>query len=183
MDIEHLKSAVYPQFFPAHWLTDSCQIVHSAFPSRIRVGYVVRGDGQYSYLMAQEFRETGLSLDSLHEAALGNLRALRMPSLSVAATPGGPEAFLGESEDNFTAARILLPAVQRELRRELGEEFLVALPCRDWLCCWSKAQAPDRQAHNASDAHRIFTIDEYNLTPDVLLFSNGSFHVHKPQEA
>jgi hypothetical protein len=179
MNAARLESLVLPQFFTADWLTDKCEMVHSEFPSRIRIGYVVRNEGHYSYLMTPEFRDSGLSLDALHAAALRNLRALPMPGLSVASTPGGPEAFLGESEDNFNAVRILLPVVQRELSRVLGEEFLLTLPSRDWMLCWSKAQASDRQARNASEARRIFGSDEYSLTPDVLLFSHEGFRVHE----
>jgi hypothetical protein len=179
----HLESIVYPQFFPAHWLTETCDIVHSTFPSCIRIGYVIRGDGGYSYLMGPEFRQSEIALGTLHESALRNLRALPMPELSVADTPGGPEAFLGESSDNFMAARILLPVVQRELSRALGDEFLLALPCRDWMFCWSKSQSPDRRAHNVSEARKIFTSDDYSLTPDILSFSQGGgFQVHEQQD-
>ncbi len=181
MNVARLESAVYPQFFPAHWLTETCDIVHSQFPSRIRIGYVVRGDGSYSYLMGQEFKESGLSLRALHDAALHNLRALPMPSMSVAATPGGPEAYLGKVEDNFTAARILLPVVQRELRKELGDDFHVALPCRDWMVCWSRDQSRAFQERNASDALKTFLSDDYNLTPDVLVFAESGFRLHMTQ--
>jgi uncharacterized protein YtpQ (UPF0354 family) len=173
-----LQSQIYPQFFPAHWLEDAPEIVHSDFPSIIRIGYVLRVEGGYSYLTAPELRESQLTPRELHEVALDNLRALPMPGLSVGRTPGGPEAFLGETQDNFTAVRILLPVVQQALREELGDEFLVTLPCRDWMLCWSKSQAAERQAHNAADALKIFESDQYNLTPDILAWSQAGFRLH-----
>ena len=182
MSKDDLLSSVYPQFFPAHWLTDAPAIVHTQFPSRIRVGYVTRSDGHYSYLMRPELEESELSVESIHEAALKNLRALPMPGFTDAKTLGGSEAFLGESEDNFTAARILMPVVQGELKRILGEEFLVAIPCRDCFVCWSKKQAPEHQARNFADALKVFRSDEYNLTPDILLFSGSRFSLHQAQE-
>ena len=182
MSKDDLLSSVYPQFFPRHWITSKCDIVHSAFPSRIRVGYVTRSEGHYSYLMRPEFEESGFRIATVHEAALKNLRGLPMPSCTDANIWGGPEAFLGESDDNFTAARILLPVVQRELKRILGEEFFVAIPCRDWFVCWSKMQDPEHQARNVADALKIFRSDEYNLTPDILSFSASGFSLHQTQE-
>ena len=179
MSRDEILSSVYPQFFPAHWLTDTCDIIHAEFPLRIRIGYVMRSDGHYSYLMGEEFEASGLSHSAIRDAALENLRELPMPDLTVGGTPGGPEAFLGETDDNFLAARILLPEVQCGLVSELGPEFYVALPCRDWLVCWSKEQASEFQTRNAADAKKIFLEDEYNLTPDILLFDGSRFSLHQ----
>ena len=115
------------------------------FPSRVRVGYVVSAPGGYSYIMRPEFEEVGVSVDELHAFALHNLRARPCGGLTVGATPGGPEAFMSDVDDNFRAARILLPNVQDALARALGDEFLVAIPCRDWFVCWSKSQSVDWQ--------------------------------------
>jgi hypothetical protein len=101
--------------------------------------------------------------------------------LCVGKTPGGPEAWLRQADDNFNAARILLPNVQAALVAELGEPFLVALPCRDWLVGWSEKQATDWQVKNRADALRIFREDSHNLTPDVLQFRQGAFTVSTVQ--
>jgi uncharacterized protein YtpQ (UPF0354 family) len=178
---DDLRSKVLPQFFPAHWLADAPDIVSSDFPSRIRIGYVVRGGGSYSYVMREVMEGAAVSLDELHAAALLNLRALPMPELKIGMTPGGPELYLGETQDNFTAARILLPAVQRAFVAELGTEYYAAIPCRDWFICWSREQADDWKAKNVESAKQTFMDDEYNLSPDVFLFSNGTFSLHYQQ--
>jgi hypothetical protein len=93
--------------------------------------------------MRPALEEAGISLNALHESALQNLHALPLPGLTVGKTPGGPEAFLGEVDDNFHAIRILLPVVEEALAHELGDEYFVAIPCRDWFVCWSKNQTPE----------------------------------------
>ena len=170
-----------PQFFPQQWLVDAPEMIHTNFPSRIRIGYVVRADGGYSYLMREEFEASGLALPQLHECALRNLGALAMPKFHVGKTPGGAEAFLSDDVDNFTAVRILLPVVREALRVRLGAEHFAAIPCRDWFICWSKDQHADYQAKNLRDTRDTFLKDEYSLTPDILWVSGSGFHLHLEQ--
>ena len=173
-------SSVVPQFFPAHWLEDSPDIAFTDFSSCIRIGYVIRGDGQYSYLHRDELAKAGLTLCELHSTALHNLHSLTPIHFSVAKTPGGSEAFLGDTDDNFRAARILLPEVHEALVGELGEEYFAAIPCRDWFFCWSKQQAHEWQARNISQARSDFLDDDYRLTPDILWRSKTGFSLYNP---
>lgn len=181
METPDLKASVLPQFFPAHWLAEASDLVFSAFPSRIRVGYVVRGEGAYTFVTQEQLQDAGMSLPDVHAAALVNLRGLPMPDLKVAATPGGPEAYLGEASDNFVAARLLLPNVQQVFRKELGERFLAAIPCRDWFICWSESQVAEWQSKNFAEARSIFLSDPYNLTPDILQVSGAEFTLYREQ--
>ncbi len=181
MPLGGLECTVIPQLFPAHWLTDAPDIVFSDFPSRVRIGYVERANNAYSYVMREQFEKARLSLSDLHEAAVANLARITPDFLYVAETPGGCEAWLADEQDNFNAARILLPAVQDQLVAVLDEPFMIGLPCRDWFVCWSTQQAEEWQARNRAEVLRIFQTDDYNLTPDVLLFSEGKFSVFLTQ--
>jgi uncharacterized protein YtpQ (UPF0354 family) len=171
---------VLPQFFPKHWL-ENPGIVFSDFPSRIRIGYVLRGDGSYSYVLDDEFVQLGISLHELHTAALTNLARLPSASISIAKVPGGAEGWLHATDDNFTAARILLPEVQREFTQALGEPFLVSLSHRDDCFCWSVAQSPERQQKHVREALERFLVEDYNLTPDILRYSHEGFSLHIEQ--
>jgi len=156
-------------------------MIFSDFPSRIRVGYVIRGEGSYSYLCDEEFSALPITLEELHAAALKNLTCLPSAEISIGKVPGGAEGWIHATEDNFAAVRILLPKVQDVFRRELGEEFLVALPHRDDCFCWSLTQTTERQEKHADDALSAFQQEEYNLTPDILLCSHGRFRLHRQQ--
>lgn len=180
MKKDDLISRVLPQFFPAHWL-DRPGLVFSEFPSRIRVGYVVRGEGGYSYLCDDEFSGLAATLEEVHAAALENLAKLPSGQISIAKVPGGAAGWIHATEDNFSAARILLPKVQQVFRGELGEEFLLTLPHRDDCFCWSPQQSPERQEKHAGNALTAFLNEEYNLTPDVLACSQGRFRLYRQQ--
>ena len=173
-------SQVLPQLFPKHWL-DAPGIVFSDFPSRIRIGYVLRGDGGYSFILDNQFAELGISVAELHAAAVANLSRLPSASISIGKVPGGAEGWIQATDDNFAAARILLPEVQREFTEALGEPFLVSLSHRDDCFCWSVAQSPERQQKHIREALERFLQEDYNLTPDILSYSHERFTLHLEQ--
>jgi uncharacterized protein YtpQ (UPF0354 family) len=175
-----ITGSVLPQFFPVHWL-DSPGIVYSDFPSRIRVGYVLRTDQRYSYICEEEFSGLSLTVEELHAVALANLARLPSANISIGKVPEGAEGWISATEDNFAAVRILLPKVQEVFCEQLGEKFLVMLPHRDDCFCWSLTQSRDRQAKHAKDALAAFLQEDYNLTPDILLCSQGRFALHHQQ--
>lgn len=156
-------------------------MIFSDFPSRIRVGYVLRGEGNYSYVCEKEFSRLSVTLEELHAAALMNLARLPSAEISIGKVPGGAEGWIHAPEDNFGAVRILLPTVQEIFRQEIGEEFLVTLPHRDDCFCWSLSQATERQEKHAADALAAFLQEDYNLTPDILICSQGRFNLYRQQ--
>lgn len=179
---EEVIARVLPQFFPKHWL-DSPGKVFCEFPSRIRIGYVMREGGRYSYMIDDQFARLGISLQELHAAAVSNLAGLPSASISIGKVPGGAEGWLNSTNDNFAAARILLPEVQHEFTESLGEQFLVSLSHRDDCFCWSISQSPERQQKHVREALERFLQEEYNLTPDILRFSGGMFSLYLEQRA
>jgi hypothetical protein len=47
--------------------------------------------------------------------------------------------------------------------------------------CWSLAQPADRHERHAQNVLALFLENEYNLTPDILLYSQGRFLLHRKQ--
>jgi hypothetical protein len=138
----------------------------------------VRDKGCYSYILDAHFSDLCITLEELHAAALANLARLPSGAMSIAKIPDGAEGWISATEDNFAAARILLPDVQREFSLALGEVFLVSLPHRDDCFCWSLSQPAERHVINAQNALEQFLQDDYNLTPDILLCSPEGFRLH-----
>jgi uncharacterized protein YtpQ (UPF0354 family) len=180
MKTDEVVACVLPQFFPKHWLNNP-GIVFSDFPSRIRIGYVLRGDGGYSYILEDQLCQLGISREDLHVAAVANLGRLPSASISIGKVPGGAEGWLDATDDNFAAARILLPQVQREFGNVLGEPFFVSLSHRDDCFCWSQRQSPERQQKHVREALDRFLREEYSLTPDILLCSGSIFSLYFEQ--
>jgi uncharacterized protein YtpQ (UPF0354 family) len=180
MKTDEVIRCALPQFFPENWL-DKPGLVFSDFPSCIRLGYVLRGGGNYSFVCEEDFSALSIGLEELHCAAVANLARLPSAEISIAKVAGGTEGWIRATEDNFAAVRILLPDVQEVFRQEIGDHFLITLPHRDDCFCWSPGQAKERQEKHTADALAAFLQERYNLTPDVLLFSQGRFHLHRQQ--
>jgi uncharacterized protein YtpQ (UPF0354 family) len=133
--------------------------------------------------MEDELAALRLAVEDIHAAALANLASLPSASMSIAKVPGGAEGWVSATGDNFAAVRILLPKVQQRFSDALGNEFLLTLPHRDECFCWSLTQAEERQAKHAKAALKDYLQDDYSLTPDVMLLSNGEFRLHLEQRA
>ncbi|MBY0246784.1 MAG: hypothetical protein K2Q17_03865 [Nitrospiraceae bacterium] len=181
MSQQEMLANVLPQFFPAHWL-DSSDIVSSDFPSRIRIGYVIRSLHGYGYVNREELRALNVDLAGLHAAALTNLQALPSGNIRIAQHPEGPEGYI-TAEDNFAAVRILLPTARRLLLSKLGPEFYAVIPHRDDCFCWSPKQSTLRQAKHAQAALEDFRSDEYQLTPDILRVTEDGVSLYREQDA
>lgn len=179
---DEVITRVLPQFFPKHWL-EAPGMVFADFPSRIRIGYVLQEASRYSYILEDDLHALRVSVEELHAVAIANLVRLPSANISIGKVPGGAEGWLSATDDNFAAVRILLPTVQQEFSRALGGQFLLTIPHRDDCFCWSLTQSQERQAQHARDALKDFSQDEYSLTPDVLLFSDGGFRLHVEQFA
>jgi len=180
MQLEDVPSKLLPQFFPSAWLKEIPEIVFSEFPSRIRIGYVLREEGGYSYLLQEHFESLRLRLEDLHSIAMRNLLQLPSAQITFADVPGGPEGFV-RSDDNFAAVRLLLPELRATFSSKLGEEFLAIVPHRDDCFCWSRTQTAARQSRHAAQALEDFIKDDYNLTPDILLVDASGFRVYREQ--
>jgi hypothetical protein len=180
MTANEVLAEVLPQLFPRDWL-DPPGIVFTDFPSRICIGYVLRGEAGYSYVVDEEFFGLNVSLDELHAAAVANLARLPSASITIGKVPSGAEGWISATDDNFAAARILVPDVQRQFVDALGEPFLVSLTDRDDCFCWSIAQSPDRQQTHIQEAVERFLREDYNLTPDILQCSRMGFTLHLEQ--
>jgi hypothetical protein len=180
MPADDVLARVLPQFFPAHWLNPP-GLHFTNFPSRIRIGYVLRHEGYYEFICEAEFTELGVTPGQLHEAAIHNLSKLPSASISIAKLPDGHEGWISATDDNFAAVRILLPSVQQDFQRALGDEFLLILPCRDDCFCWSMSLPAERHEKHASQALNDFLNDDYNLTPDILKFGGAGFQLARRQ--
>ena len=158
--------SVLPQFFPASWIESTEPMIFSDFPSRVRVGYVNRIEGGYSFLKMSDLESQRVDQTSVHQASLNNLRSFGNIGLKTAKVASGVEGWI-VADDNFAAARILLPNVQAKLFELLGDPFRFTIPHRDDCFYWSVGQALERQIQHGKNAAREFETDAYNLSPDV----------------
>lgn len=108
-----------------------------------------------------------LSVDELLYVATANLAAVPFEIDELFPIEGGRGALIGVN-DGYDAARLLLPDLQRQLRRDLGGDFYVGVPCRDYLIAVSAEPEPPlrrTRAKVAADYERL----PYPISPRLFL--------------
>jgi uncharacterized protein YtpQ (UPF0354 family) len=106
--------------------------------SGLNVGYVVDSDRSFWYIPRAAFDSWGISVDDLHEKALGNLvdRSQAISAHAAQDPDGKINLILFQTGDGFDASRILLPTLNERLREHLGSPFLAGIPNREILLCF-----------------------------------------------
>jgi len=85
---------------------------------------------------------------------------------------GAPRALIVNTQDGYDASRLLLPNVREAFTEELGEQYLVGLPNRDFLIAFSErdeetAAGIIRQVkHDYQRMHHPITATIYRAGPD-----------------
>ncbi len=136
-----VRTRVLPQFMPAVNKT-LIDVVSRRFSDDIDIGYVVDADTKYQFIDQPLMEQWGVDEAMLYDQALSNLEARsRNINVEVAEpTDKNPTSkyVIVELDDGYAAVRLLSSGVRRAIARELGDEFIAAIPTRDFLIFWHK---------------------------------------------
>jgi uncharacterized protein YtpQ (UPF0354 family) len=113
-------------------------IVAQTLVEGLLVAYAIDNDRTITYIPKQRFEAWGISMETLHRAAIDNLTA-RSESIAAHAAQdddGQVNLILFQTMDGYDASRILLPTLHERLREHLGSPFAAGIPNRDILLCF-----------------------------------------------
>lgn len=170
-----VRADVFPQLLQADD-EDIEYLVTRELSTDIVVAYVIDRGDQYEFIAEPSLTEWETTPERLHETALKNLEK-RSQSLNVEVATAGEDNPAGvyviiELDDAFSAARILSSDVRSALSRELGKEYIAAIPTRDFLIAWHK-DFPLQDAFIQQVNVEYQTEQEYPLTPNPFLVNNS----------
>lgn len=156
---------------------DQIDVINRPFITDVDVGVVVDADSKYQFVSSVMLEEWGIDEDALYEQAMNNLNAIsRNINVEVAQASETDETakyVIVELDDGYASARILSEGIRKAISRELGDEYIAAIPTRDFLIFWHK----DFVLFDAfaSQVQQEFDVEEeYKLTPTLLFVdSNG----------
>ncbi|MFO1020389.1 MAG: DUF1444 family protein [Planctomycetales bacterium] len=112
------------------------QLIANEWVAGLSVTYVLDEPHSYRYIHRDLFRTWGVSLEHLHAQALTNLERYFDASpmeFAVSENSDAARLLLPVRADAYNASRLLSEKFQQKLRDELGAEYAVGLPSRDFF--------------------------------------------------
>ena len=166
-----IRDRILPQFMPVEkkTLTD---VVSWQFTDEVDIGFVVDADKKYQFVDSTMLQLWGVTVEELYDKALDNLDA-RSRNIKVEVAQASDEDetakyIIVELDDGYAAVRLLSSGVRRAIARELGDEYIAAIPTRDFLIFWHRNfplfDAFDKQVQIEFSAE-----EQYALTPALFL--------------
>jgi hypothetical protein len=158
---EELRPRIYPMILPAHAADmDTSAMVVQPFVGKLLIAYAVDSDRTITYITRSHFESWKLSIDELHETAIGNLvgRSEAMNAHAAQDEKGRINLILFRTLDGYDASRLLLPSLHERLREHLGSPFVAGIPNRDILLCF-------RNDDSTVNGLRRQIIDDYHHMP------------------
>lgn len=137
-----MRDRVMLQLMPADYKEKIPDLIARPFTDDVDIGVVLDADKQYNFIQRPNLNGWNISEDMLYEQALKNLESIsRGIKVEVAqANDNDPTAkyIIVELDDGYAAARIVSDNVRAAIARELGDEYVAAIPTRDFLIFWHK---------------------------------------------
>ncbi|MBM3230774.1 DUF1444 family protein [Candidatus Peregrinibacteria bacterium] len=167
---EAVQDSILPQLIPAENKTKVPLVVKPFLPD-VDIGFVVDEETTYTFVDPGNLEEWSIDQDTLMETAMENLED-RSEDLNIEVAEAGEgkeETYvIVEVDDGYSAVRLLSAAVRNAVSRELGDEFIAAVPTRDFLIFWhpsfSLGVQFTNQVRTEYDAE-----EKYKLSPELIL--------------
>lgn len=140
---ELAKDRIMPQLIPAENKT-LIPLVTKPFLPDVDVGFVIDREDRYDFVDPGYLSAWGIDEQTLVDTAMANLED-RSKNLSLEVAHLGDSTdpkdayVIAELADGFSAVRILSSRVRDAVKRELGDEYIAAIPHRDFLIFWNPA--------------------------------------------
>ena len=164
-----IRDNVLPQFTTTD-LKIKESIITRSFSPQIDIGFVVEADTLYQFISQEELDIWKIDEDTLYDTALRNLdkRSQNINVEVAEAAESDPTAMyvIVELDDGFSAVRLLSAGVRKAIAREVGNEYIAAIPTRDFLIFWHK-DFPIFDAFAQQVRTEYETEEDYPLTPDL----------------
>ncbi|HEX8323767.1 MAG TPA: DUF1444 family protein [Tepidisphaeraceae bacterium] len=133
------------------------KIVTQPVVEGLAVTYVLDGDRTIAYVPTSALERWGITVDELHDLALGNLirQSQQIQAHAAQDENGDVNLILFQTMDGYDATRLLLPSLHDKLREHLGSPFAAAIPNRDILLCFrNEADNVQRIGNQVAEDYR-----------------------------
>jgi uncharacterized protein YtpQ (UPF0354 family) len=168
---ELVRPRLLPMLKSEAWVRDvpdGLELASIPFAEGIVICFAIDEPSRLAYVTQDMLAKWDVPLERVQEVSQDNL-AGKQGGLELTVLNGQdnrPIALVVNTGDGYDATRILLPAVREAFEEELGEEYLVGLPNRDFLIAFSErdpAMAAGIMRQVRQDYHKM----HHPLTPTI----------------
>ena len=135
--LDDVRERIMPMLYPEDvWKERLPNFVGMTWVGGLVVLYVVDESRAYWYIRDDLLETWELSLEDLHEIAIGNLNRYfdeQPMEFTVAGEEDGPRLLIPARPDAYNTSRLLSESFHAKLRGVLGGEFAVGTPGRDFF--------------------------------------------------
>lgn len=171
-DWELAQSQIMPQLIPVENKT-LIPLVTKPFLPDVDIGFVIDREQRYDFIDPGYLTQWGIDEETLVETAMKNLEERsKNLSLEVARLGDSKEPkdtyVIVELADGYSAVRLLSSRVRNAVRQELGDEYIAAIPHRDFLIFWNPSFPLGSQFLQQS-RKEFDEAKTYKLSPELVL--------------
>ena len=168
-----VKDSILPQLTEGNLWRRLPLLVHKEISRDLSQSYVISREHAYEFIFKYDVKDWGIDEKTLHKTAMQNLEKLAKETEMQFAD--AEESLVGryvivETGDGFDAARILSKHIQKEVRKYLGDEYIAAVPTRDFLIFWHRKFSLGGQFMEQAEKEYAKG-DKYRLTPRMFLIT------------
>jgi uncharacterized protein YtpQ (UPF0354 family) len=141
-DYESVRDRLLPMLKSEQWVQEApghLDVLRVEFAPGLVICFAVDEPTRVAYVTRQMVESWDVPVERVQEVAQDNLAA-RQSGLELTVLNGDdgrPFAIAINSGDGYDATRLVLPSVREALEEQLGEEYLVGLPNRDFLIAFA----------------------------------------------
>lgn len=174
-----VRDNVLPQFTTTD-LKLKESVITREFSPQVDIGFVVDAGQKYQFIGTEELTLWQIDEEMLYTTAMKNLdkrsQNINVDVAEAAEKDSTAKYVIVELDDGFSAVRILSSGVRKAIAREVGDEYIAAIPTRDFLIFWHKdfpifdafAQQVKREYESEKDyplTPDLFRINKYGIQP------------------
>jgi uncharacterized protein YtpQ (UPF0354 family) len=174
-----VRDRLMPVLKPEEWVQEvpgGQELVKVEFAPGLVMCFAIDEPTRMAYVTGEMLEKWGVPLERVQEVAQDNLAA-RDSSLEVMVMNDGdnrPCAMIVNTQDGYDASRLTVPGVRDLFAEELGDEYLVGLPNRDFLIAFSlrdgemSAGIVRQIKHDYQRMNHPITATVYRVRPDTI---------------
>lgn len=164
-----VRDNVLPQFTTTD-LKLKESVITREFSPQVDIGFVVDAGTLYQFIGPEELALWEIDEEMLYTTALKNLdkrsQNINVDVAEAAEKDSTAKYVIVELDDGFSAVRLLSSGVRKAIAREVGDEYIAAIPTRDFLIFWHK-DFPIFDAFAQQVKQEYQSEKDYPLTPDL----------------